>query len=84
MPLTDPRAVKTQKFKLHKNNQDYLKSVFFALCILSIIIFCILCTYSALGPLILGTELNADGSVEYMCLGNGCRDLSDFKWDDKK
>lgn len=26
-------------------------------------------------PLVLGSELNADGTVEYLCLGRGCEDL---------
>jgi hypothetical protein len=35
------------------------------------------------GPIILGTELNANGSVEYLCAGSGCEDFSDMHWSDK-
>ncbi|NCC22312.1 MAG: hypothetical protein EOM26_07600 [Alphaproteobacteria bacterium] len=27
------------------------------------------------GPIILGTELNTNGLVEYLCLGVGCEDI---------
>jgi exosortase/archaeosortase len=77
-------AIRTQKFKLHKNNQDYIKSVLFFFCILFIILFCAISAYTASGPMVLGTELNADGSVEYMCFGNACHDLHNFTWNDKK
>lgn len=31
-------------------------------------------------PFILGTEMNANGTVEYLCLGNGCEGLSAMGW----
>lgn len=33
---------------------------------------------SVKGPLVLGTELNANGTVEYLCLGNGCQNPMDW------
>lgn len=30
------------------------------------------------GPLVLGTELNTNGMVEYLCLGRGCDHLQDM------
>ncbi|MDB2683130.1 hypothetical protein N9Z27_02640 [Alphaproteobacteria bacterium] len=35
------------------------------------------------GPIVLGTEMNTNGKVEYMCLGTGCENLADFSWSDK-
>lgn len=32
------------------------------------------------GPIILGTEMNTNGLVEYLCIGNGCEDLTDMDW----
>lgn len=32
------------------------------------------------GPIILGTEMNTNGLVEYLCLGSGCDDLHDMNW----
>lgn len=34
------------------------------------------------GPIILGTEMNTDGLVEYLCLGNGCEDFTAIRWQD--
>lgn len=31
---------------------------------------------NASGPFVLGTELNSDGTVEYLCLGRGCEDYT--------
>lgn len=34
------------------------------------------------GPVILGSEMNDNGMVEYLCLGNGCDTLTDMRWSD--
>lgn len=43
---------------------------------------CLFLAFSSSGPLILGTEMNANGMVEYLCLGNGCENMTDFRWRD--
>lgn len=35
------------------------------------------------GPIILGTEMNDNGRVEYLCLGNGCEDFTVMRWNDQ-
>lgn len=35
------------------------------------------------GPMILGTEMNDNGLVEYLCLGNGCENFTTMHWSDK-
>lgn len=35
------------------------------------------------GPIVLGTEMNTDGLIEYMCLGRDCESLQPFVWMDK-
>lgn len=35
------------------------------------------------GPIVLGTELNANGTVEYLCVGSACENFTDFHWNDK-
>jgi len=35
------------------------------------------------GPIVLGTELNTNGHVEYLCLGNGCESYAKMSWPDK-
>ena len=32
------------------------------------------------GPIILGTEKNTNGLVQYLCLGSGCEDLPSVDW----
>lgn len=36
---------------------------------------CLFVACYSVGPVILGTEMNANGSVEYLCLGNACNDI---------
>lgn len=35
------------------------------------------------GPIVLGTEMNTNGMVEYLCIGQGCENFTDFHWFDK-
>lgn len=52
----------------------FIIGLFFTLCIVAV---------SSSGALILGTEMNANGQVEYLCLMNGCENFADFHWSDK-
>jgi len=47
-------------------------------------VLAMLLTFAALysGPIVLGTEMNTNGLIEYMCLGNGCEDVQSFRWQD--
>jgi hypothetical protein len=51
-----------------------------------IVIFAIACGIVAYdnSNKVLGTELNANGEVEYLCLGTACEDLPPMKWNDKE
>ena len=42
------------------------------LCAMMVVIF------SSSGPLVVGTEINPNGSLEYLCLGRGCEDLNNL------
>lgn len=57
------------------------KAMIFGVSIIAILIICIGVALSR-NPIILGTEMNADGRVEYLCLGRGCEDYTKFKWRD--
>ncbi len=50
-----------------------LKGLFLFIVLLISIITCVL--LSIREPIVIGTELNGDGSVEYLCLGTGCEDM---------
>lgn len=47
-----------------------------ALFLLSTFLFALI----ANGPVVLATELNPNGTVEYLCLGSGCEDLFKMDW----
>lgn len=36
--------------------------------------------FASVDSVILGSELNANGEVEYLCLGRACEDYTNFKW----
>lgn len=62
---------------------EYIKATLFS-SLLLITAFGILCYAFSQNRsnIILGTELNANGTVEYMCLGNGCDNMRAFAWHD--
>ncbi|MFP4312941.1 MAG: hypothetical protein ACLFR0_01330 [Alphaproteobacteria bacterium] len=53
-------------------------SAFFILLIIAVFIFTAFAVFDS--PVILGTEKNANGLVEYLCLGSGCDNLQDMDW----
>jgi hypothetical protein len=64
----------------HKEN---IKAYIFGIGLLLMLGFSILTGVSSAGPIVLGSEINGNGMMEYMCLGNGCDQFNDFKWSDK-
>lgn len=44
----------------------------FAVMLASSLILFIAAAVISSGPIVLGTEMNGDGSLEYLCLGRGC------------
>ncbi len=36
--------------------------------------------FSGAGSVVLGTEVNANGSVEYLCLGRSCENMQAMDW----
>lgn len=57
-----------------------IKASCFAFALFTTIILLLLMAFMNSGPIILGTEMNTNGAVEYLCLGSGCDDLRDFDW----
>lgn len=66
----------------HSRSRDAVKGAVFGSCLLMVLIGFFVMAVSS-GPIILGTELNANGSVEYLCVGSGCENLSDMRWSDQ-
>lgn len=63
-----------------RQRQCYVHAVFFALFLTTFIILTITMAAFSTGPIVLGTEMNANGLVEYLCLGNGCENLYPMDW----
>ncbi|HPF78997.1 MAG TPA: hypothetical protein PLF01_06850 [Alphaproteobacteria bacterium] len=55
-------------------NRDQ-KALMFGILMLGIFSLSIMSAISSTGPLVLGTEKNTNGLVEYLCLGRDCETL---------
>ena len=59
---------------------EEVKASLFTTFLLIFVLACIITATAHSGPIVLGTERNGDGSVEYLCLGTGCEDLRPMDW----
>lgn len=74
---------KYYKRRLTASARKELQAIMFSLMLFIMLFTSIAVSFASSGPIILGTELNANGFVEYMCLGSGCEALPQFTWSDK-
>lgn len=51
------------------------KAAFFGMFLLSVLFVSLITAYTTAPTLVLGTERNTNGMVEYLCLGRGCEDV---------
>lgn len=51
------------------------KAAFFGLFLLTVLCVSIVMAAANASPFVLGTEMNTDGTVEYLCLGLGCESI---------
>lgn len=58
----------------HRVNEEQ-KALIFCLTMVGIVAFSALMAFSSSGPIILGTEMNTNGLVEYLCLGADCNKI---------
>lgn len=59
---------------LYRYNREQ-KALVFGLMMFCVLGLSILTAISSAGPLVLGTEKNTNGLVEYLCLGRDCETL---------
>ncbi|MCS5596925.1 MAG: hypothetical protein VX740_05565 [Pseudomonadota bacterium] len=72
------------KFRHHKERAHRLKAIIFAVSIVFVLAYFAFTIYTHSGPIVLGTEMNGNGQVEYMCIGRSCEDLgANFSWKDQ-
>lgn len=57
---------------VYRKNNELTYAAFFSAILLMGFLTCLFVACLSSGPVILGTEMNANGSVEYLCLGNTC------------
>lgn len=57
------------------NAQELTYAAFFSGFLLLGFLTCLAVAWMSAGPVVLGTEMNANGSVEYLCLGTACEDF---------
>lgn len=62
----------------HKRQELYAYTFGFSLFACTVL--CTGMVFLNMGPVILGTEMNTNGMVEYLCLGAACENLHDFNW----
>ena len=59
----------------HGISKQYAQAMLFFLFIVFVFCFSLYEAFVSAGPVVLGTELNTNGLVEYLCLGKGCETL---------
>jgi FtsH-binding integral membrane protein len=67
-------------YKHRVSSRQDIKALLFFVGIVAFMLGSIFLAYASSGPIVLGTELNTNGMVEYLCLGNGCDHLQDMDW----
>lgn len=68
---------------LHGDSVDQtelLKAIGFGIVLLVFFGCAVLGAFWYSGPLVLGTEINTNGLVEYLCLGRGCEFGAPMDW----
>jgi len=68
------------KRRTTRRRREEVKAILFAGFLTLVIAGCLSVSIASAGPMVLGTELNADGTVEYLCLGAGCENLAPMDW----
>ena len=66
--------------KLKRHQKTYLQAIGFTFFLLTFFVGSLGTAYMSSGPIVLGTEMNSNGTVEYLCLGNGCHNVLAMDW----
>jgi len=75
-----PACAKTY---LKKKRKEKIYAALFGCFLIVFFMSSLAVAFFSSGPIVLGTELNGNGSVEYLCLGDSCEGKRPFRWSDK-
>lgn len=65
---------------LESNRHELRRAALFSCGMLLLLLAFLMLAFASSGPIVLGTEQNTDGMVEYLCLGRGCESLTAMSW----
>ncbi|MFA5951991.1 MAG: hypothetical protein WC807_17090 [Hyphomicrobium sp.] len=68
-----------KQYQEFRKRELFRAELFFA-ALLLIFVICLVLIWINSGPVVLGTELNTNGLVEYLCLGRGCEQYPAMDW----
>lgn len=63
-----------------RRKREMVYATSFAAFLALFVIFLVTLSFVSAGPIVLGTELNPNGTTEYLCLGRGCENLLAMDW----
>jgi hypothetical protein len=63
-----------------RRKAEEVKAILFTGSLAVVIGLCLTVSIASAGPFVLGTEMNSNGTVEYLCLGNGCENMTAMDW----
>jgi|TARA_R110002126_G_scaffold215287_1_gene361444 hypothetical protein len=66
--------------KMSRRDKETIKAVSFCGTLLLFALSAVVLSFSSIDRVILGTELNGNGTVEYLCLGTSCEGLTNMDW----
>jgi len=66
-------------YKLNRRKELICAGVFASVLVLVLIVAISVAIVST-GPIVLGSEMNTNGMVEYLCLGRGCDAYTSMDW----
>lgn len=68
------------QLQYQRRRREKIQAILFAWFLAVVLIGGLTVSVASAGPFVLGTELNANGTVEYLCLGTGCEFLVAMDW----
>lgn len=70
-------------YAIHSAKKQAFRATLFSAALFLFMCASVTGIFSYAGPIVLGTELNSNGTVEYLCMGAGCENYTSFSWSDK-